>query len=95
MNLIILFDIMDLFFKIKIWDEMLCLQESFHFFKYKKSENILYEFADDVAPRHLISALPLDYDSVAGGDKFGNFFICRVPADVSAQVMQSYIQSLS
>ena len=63
-----------------------CLQESFHYFKYKKSENILYQYADDIAPRHLTAALPLDYDTVAGGDKFGNVFLTRLPADISAQV---------
>lgn len=77
------------------WQDVCCfgdaglqilLQESFHYFKYKKNENILYEYADDVAPRHLTSALPLDYDSVAGGDKFGNIFITRLPGDISAQV---------
>ena len=64
---------------------LLCMQESFHYFKYKKNENILYEYADDVAPRHLTAALPLDYDTVAGGDKFGNLFLTRLPADISAQ----------
>lgn len=63
------------------------MQESFHYFKYKKSENILYQYADDIAARHLTSALPLDYDSIAGGDKFGNLFITRLPADISAQVI--------
>ncbi len=62
------------------------VQESFHYFKYKKSENILYQYADDIAPRHLTAALPLDYDTVAGGDKFGNIFLTRLPADISAQV---------
>ena len=62
------------------------VQESFHYFKYKKNENILYEYADDVAPRHLTAALPLDYDTIAGGDKFGNLFLTRLPADISAQV---------
>jgi len=28
----------------------------------------------------------LDYDTVAGGDKFGNIFICRLPSDVSEDV---------
>jgi len=67
------------------------LQESFHYFKYKKSENILYQYADDIAPRHLTAALPLDYDTVAGGDKFGNVFLTRLPADISAQVILSSI----
>ena len=61
------------------------LQESFHFMRYKKSDNALYVYADDVVPRHVTTALPLDFDTVAGGDKFGNFFITRLPASVSAQ----------
>lgn len=28
----------------------------------------------------------LDYDSIAGADKFGNVFVLRVPADVSDDV---------
>ena len=62
------------------------LQESFHFMRYKKSDNALYVYADDVVPRHVTTALPLDYDTIAGGDTFGNFFITRLPATVSAQV---------
>ena len=57
-----------------------------HFFKYKAKENALYEYADDIAPRHLTVTLPLDYDTVAGADKFGNIFITRLPSDVSSQV---------
>ena len=62
------------------------LQESFHFMRYKKADNALYVYADDIVPRHLTSALPLDYDTVAGADKFGNFVVTRLPAAVSAQV---------
>ena len=68
------------------------LQESFHFMRYKKSDNALYVYADDVVPRHVTTALPLDYDTVAGGDKFGNFFITRLPASVSAQA--SLVQAI-
>lgn len=28
----------------------------------------------------------LDYDSIAGADKFGNIFVLRVPADVSDDI---------
>lgn len=62
------------------------VQESVHYFKYKKSDNQLYCFADDVNPRYLTATLPLDYDTVAGADKFGNIFVARLPADLSAQV---------
>ena len=54
--------------------------------KYKRAENSLYIYADDIVPRHVTSALIMDYDTVAGGDKFGNLFMTRLPADTSAQV---------
>jgi splicing factor 3B subunit 3 len=57
-----------------------------HFFRYNKADNKLYSFADDVHPRYITAMTPLDYDTVAAGDKFGNFFVLRLPADVSAQV---------
>ena len=57
-----------------------------HYFKYKQGENVLYEYADDIAPRHLTATLPLDYDTVAAADKFGNLFVTRLPPDVSSQV---------
>ena len=62
------------------------LQESFHYMRYKKADNALYVYADDIVPRHLTAALPLDYDTVAGADKFGNFVVTRLPAATSAQV---------
>jgi hypothetical protein len=65
------------------------LQESVHFFRYNKADNKLYSFADDVHPRYITAMTPLDYDTVAAGDKFGNFFVLRLPADVSAQVRLS------
>lgn len=65
-------------------------QESFHYLRYKTSENTIYSYADDLAPRHLSAALPLDYDTVAGGDKFGNFFVVRLPSEVSALVRMFY-----
>ncbi len=57
--------------------------------KYKRSDNSLYIYADDIVPRHITSALVMDYDTVAGGDKFGNLFMTRLPADTSTQVSRS------
>ena len=39
----------------------------------------MYLFADDIIPRWLTSAVVLDYDTIAGVDKFENFFVCRLP----------------
>jgi splicing factor 3B subunit 3 len=57
-----------------------------HYFRYNKADNKLYSFADDIHPRYITSMATLDYDTVAAGDKFGNFCVLRLPADVSAQV---------
>lgn len=55
--------------------------------QYKKADNQFYIFADDTAPRYCTSVLPLDYDTFAVADKFGNLGVLRLPADISAQVL--------
>ncbi|KAF2749667.1 hypothetical protein M011DRAFT_273317 [Sporormia fimetaria CBS 119925] len=45
--------------------------------------NRLIPFADDTVPRWTTCAEMVDYDTVAGGDKFGNLWIVRCPAKVS------------
>jgi splicing factor 3B subunit 3 len=65
---------------------MCAAQESVHFFRYNKADNKLYCFADDIHPRYVTHLLPLDYDTVALADKFGNFSVLRLPEDVSLQV---------
>lgn len=62
------------------------LQEGFFYLRHKKADNKLYPFAEVVGSRYVTAGLVLDYDTVAGADKFGNFFINRLPADVSAEV---------
>uniref|UniRef100_A0A7M5U5X2 Splicing factor 3B subunit 3 n=1 Tax=Clytia hemisphaerica TaxID=252671 RepID=A0A7M5U5X2_9CNID len=62
------------------------IQESFHCLKYKKNDNQLVLFADDTHPRFLTCGCILDYDTVAGADKFGNVFFQRLPTDVKDDV---------
>jgi len=62
------------------------VQESIHYVKYKRSENQLYIFADEAVPRWLTSIAVLDYDTVAGADKFGNVFVSRLPSQVSDEI---------
>lgn len=50
------------------------------------AQNQLVVFADDTHPRWLTAVAQLDYDTMAGTDKFGNMFIARLPADVSATI---------
>jgi splicing factor 3B subunit 3 len=62
------------------------IQDSFHFVRYKRSENQLIVFADDTNQRWITSACLLDYDTIAGADKFGNITVVRLPQDVSDDV---------
>lgn len=62
------------------------IQESFHFVRYKRQENQLIIFADDTSPRWITAATMLDYDSMAGADKFGNVTVVRLPPDVTDDV---------
>ncbi|ELU42250.1 splicing factor 3B subunit 3 [Rhizoctonia solani AG-1 IA] len=62
------------------------MQESVHYATYKPESNRLLVFADDTSARWVTSAALVDYDTVAVGDKFGNIFVNRLPANISQQV---------
>jgi splicing factor 3B subunit 3 len=53
--------------------------ESIHILKYNPEEVQLFTFADDIINRWLTNFILLDHDTVAGLDKFENFFTSRVP----------------
>ncbi|KAF0988259.1 hypothetical protein HZS_5237, partial [Henneguya salminicola] len=61
-------------------------QESFHFVKYKPYENQLVIFADDVTPRWITAGCLLDFNTMAGADKFGNIFAIRLESDVKDDI---------
>jgi len=69
------------------------LAESFHFVSYKRQENTMAIFADDIAPRWLTCATPIDANTLAGADKFGNIFVCRLPQEVSDDVDDAQLLS--
>ena len=54
------------------------VQESFHFIRYKRQENQLIVFADDTHPRWITAACKLDYNTMAGADKFGNITVVSI-----------------
>lgn len=56
------------------------LSDSFHVLKFRPKLQTFYEFADDILPRWITAACVLDHRTIAGGDKFENFFVCRLPA---------------
>ncbi|BAT93596.1 hypothetical protein LR48_Vigan02g268000 [Vigna angularis] len=62
------------------------VQESFHYCKYRRDENQLYIFSDDCVPRWLTASYHIDFDTMAGADKFGNIYFVRLPQDVSDEI---------
>ncbi|KZS98614.1 hypothetical protein SISNIDRAFT_515078 [Sistotremastrum niveocremeum HHB9708] len=62
------------------------MQESIHYAVYKPLENRLLIFADDVSPRWTTALTMVDYNTVAAGDKFGNFFVNRLAESASNAV---------
>ncbi|ORX58556.1 hypothetical protein BCR36DRAFT_318081 [Piromyces finnis] len=62
------------------------VQESVTYATYKNRENRIIIFADDTIPRWITCTTMVDYDTVVGGDKFGNFFVDRLPSSTSEEV---------
>ncbi|KAI9487668.1 MAG: CPSF A subunit region-domain-containing protein [Benjaminiella poitrasii] len=62
------------------------VQESVHYIIYKHADNRLVVFADDTVPRWMTASTMVDYETVAGGDKFGNFFVNRLPESISREI---------
>lgn len=62
------------------------VQHSVHIITYRYQNNTLYVFADDYISRFMTCTLVLDFDTVLGGDKFGNLFVMRVSSFVSQEI---------
>ncbi|ORY63421.1 CPSF A subunit region-domain-containing protein [Pseudomassariella vexata] len=61
------------------------VQQSVTYVVYKFESNKLIPFADDTIPRWTNCTAMVDYESVAGGDKFGNIWIVRCPEKASIE----------
>jgi splicing factor 3B subunit 3 len=61
------------------------VQESVVYVVYKFQENRLIPFVDDVIPRWTTCSTMVDYETVAGGDKFGNIWLVRCPQKTSEE----------
>ena len=61
------------------------IQESVTMVVYKFQENKLIPFVDDTVARWSSCSTMVDYETVAGGDKFGNLWIVRCPAKASEE----------
>ncbi|KIK98465.1 hypothetical protein PAXRUDRAFT_823827 [Paxillus rubicundulus Ve08.2h10] len=62
------------------------MQDSIFYAVYKAPENRLLIFADDSQPRWIVASTMVDYNTVAGSDRFGNVFVTRLDSKVSDQV---------
>jgi splicing factor 3B subunit 3 len=61
------------------------VRESVTYVVYKYQENILIPFADDAVARWTSSTTMVDYETTAGGDKFGNLWLLRCPSKISEE----------
>lgn len=61
------------------------IEESVTYVVYKFQENKLIPFADDTIARWTTATAMVDYETVAGGDKFGNLWLLRCPAKASEE----------
>lgn len=59
------------------------VRESVTYVVYKFQENRLIPFADDIIARWTTCTSMADYETVAGGDKFGNLWLLRCPQKAS------------
>lgn len=59
------------------------VQESVTYVVYKYQENRLIPFVDDMVARWTTTSTMVDYETTAGGDKFGNIWLVRCPKKVS------------
>lgn len=61
------------------------VQESITYVVYKYQENKLIPFCDDTVARWTTCTSMVDYETVAGGDKFGNLWLLRCPQKASEE----------
>ncbi|KAI3654555.1 hypothetical protein MP228_000609 [Amoeboaphelidium protococcarum] len=59
------------------------IQESVQYVSYEHTDNKFIIVVDDVKPRWMTRFCIVDADTVAGADKFGNFFVLQLPKSVS------------
>ncbi|KAF2726095.1 hypothetical protein K431DRAFT_1040 [Polychaeton citri CBS 116435] len=61
------------------------VSESITFVVYKQQHNRMIPFVDDTIQRWTTATTMIDYETVAGGDKFGNLWILRAPEQASKE----------
>jgi splicing factor 3B subunit 3 len=71
------------------------MTDAFQFIKYRRSDKGLYVFAENTSPRFLTATCVVDYDTMAGGDKFGNILVSRLPEDAAEDVEDTSAASVT
>lgn len=61
------------------------VSESATYIVYKPKHNRVIPFADDVIQRWCTATTMLDYETTAGGDKFGNLWVVKCPEQASKE----------
>lgn len=61
------------------------VQQGIMYVAYKAASNKLIPFVDDTIARWTTCSTMVDYETVAGGDKFGNIFLVRCPPKASEE----------
>ncbi|KAK5990060.1 Pre-mRNA-splicing factor RSE1 [Cladobotryum mycophilum] len=61
------------------------VQQGITYVAYKPATNKLIPFVDDTIARWTTCSTMVDYETVAGGDKFGNIFLVRCPPKASEE----------
>ncbi|CAG8027578.1 unnamed protein product [Penicillium olsonii] len=59
------------------------VRESITYVVYKHQDNVLVPFVDDFIARWTSATTMVDYETTAGGDKFGNLWLLRCPRKAS------------
>jgi splicing factor 3B subunit 3 len=62
------------------------IQEGVSYAKYEPISRHILVFADEALSRRLTCFTPLDYDTIAGADRFGNLYVSRLPAEISKEI---------
>ncbi|EPS33156.1 Pre-mRNA-splicing factor rse1 [Penicillium oxalicum] len=61
------------------------VRDSVTYVVYKYQENVMIPFVDDTVARWTTSTAMVDYETTAGGDKFGNIWLLRCPTKFSEE----------
>ncbi|ODV96220.1 hypothetical protein PACTADRAFT_49605 [Pachysolen tannophilus NRRL Y-2460] len=64
------------------------IRNSIIFLTYTALDNKFIPFIEDVMSRHITTFKMIDYDTVIGGDKFGNIFLLRCSSEASDMTVE-------